>query len=163
MVKLKSTMGLGKAVVEMNETASKALFEEDVGKISERLLVSRNWILYNKEFPVLDVGFRSDGRAEFRVRLIATNWNDEPSSVELLDANGKFLSAQQIPEDCGNVFNRSNHQTTGRPFVCMAGSREYHTHPSHLNDSWNNYKCKDGFKLGGIMTQLWSAWQKEKS
>jgi len=156
-------MALEKAVAGMNETASRALFEDDVRKISERLLASRNWKLYNNEFPVLDVGFRGDGRTELRLRFIAANWNDAPPSVELLDASGNFLAANQVPQRPGGVFNQGIHPATSRPFVCMAGTLEYHTHSSHVGDSWNNYKSKDAFTLGGIMTQLWSSWQKMTS
>jgi hypothetical protein len=144
----------------MNETASKALFDEDVGKITERLLTSRSWILYGRGFPVLDVGFRGEGRIELRLRFVVTNWNDDPPSIILLDANGDFLPPNKVPQRPGSVFNQGGHPSTSRPFVCMVGSREYHTHPNHTSDSWNNYKNQDAFTLGGIMTQLWNAWLK---
>jgi hypothetical protein len=142
----------------MNEAVSRALFERDVSGLSDRLLTSRNWKLYSREFPVLDVGFRAEGRPELRLRLIGKNWNDEPASVELLDGAGEFL--KQAPQHPGSVFNNAAHPATGRPFVCMVGTREYHTHPSHVNDSWENYKAK--VTLGGLLTQLWNAWLKCK-
>ena len=144
----------------MNETASKALFDEDVGKIGERLLSSRNWELYSREFPVLDVGFRATGRPELRLRLHATNWNDDPPSIEILGPDGTLLPPDRIPRGPTSVFNWNAHPLTGRTFVCMAGSREYHTHNGHSADLWNNYKSKDAFRLGGILTQLWNAWLK---
>jgi len=142
----------------MNEAISKALFERDVRGLSDRLLASRNWKLYSKEFPVLDVGFRADGRPELRLRLLAKNWNEEPASVELLNSAGEFLA--QAPRHPGGVFNNSAHPATGRPFVCMAGAREYHIHSSHVNDSWDNYRSKPAYTVGGILTQLWNAWLK---
>lgn len=142
----------------MNEAASKALFEHDVAGLTDRLLTSRNWSLLGKGFPVLDVGFRAENRVMFRLRLIAQNWNDEPPSIELLNDAGEFLT--QLPRHPGNVFNNGAHPATGRPFVCMAGAREYHIHSSHTGDSWENYKKRDGYTLGGILTQLWNAWLK---
>jgi hypothetical protein len=142
----------------MNEAVSNALFQRDVQGLSERLLASRNWKLYGNEFPILDVGFRAEGRVELRVRLVAKNWNDEPPSVELLNSAGEFLT--QLPRHPGSVFNNGIHPATGRPFVCMAGAREYHIHSSHVNDSWENYKRKAAYTLGGILTQLWNAWLK---
>jgi hypothetical protein len=142
----------------MNEAVSKALFRRDVIGLSGRLLTSRNWQLYSKEFPVLDVGFRAQGRAELRVRLLATNWNYEPTSIELLNSAGEFL--MQLPHHPGGVFNNGRHPATGRPFVCMAGAREYHIHPSHVNDSWENYRRRTAYTLGGVLTQLWNAWLK---
>jgi hypothetical protein len=142
----------------MNETASRILFDQDVGKINERLLGVRGWQLYSKEFPVLDVGFQLEGRTELRLRFVAKNWSDEPPSIELLDKDGNYLPADKVPQKPGGVFNRGHHHLTGRPFVCMAGSLEYHTHSSHVSDSWDNYKRKSGYDLGGLATQLWRAW-----
>jgi hypothetical protein len=144
----------------MNETASKMLFDKDVFKIDGRLLSVRGWKLYSKEFPVLDVGFQAGGRTEFRVRLIANNWNAEPPAIELLDKDGNYLTGPKIPQNSGNVFHTDNHHLTGRPFICMPGAREYHTHQSHVADSWDNYRHQSGYDLGGIMTQLWWVWQK---
>lgn len=147
----------------MNEIAARALFDQDVRKITERLLIARNWKLYTREFPVLDIGFRASGRNELRLRFIAKNWDDDPPSIILLNAEGGFLTQQQLQVmHYPNVFNINPHPLTNRPFVCMAGSLEYHNHTNHLNDSWDNYKRRDAYTLGGIMHQLWSAWQKSK-
>lgn len=142
----------------MNEAASRVLFDLDVAGLSKRLLASRNWMLYSREFPVLDVGFRAANRAEFRLRLIAKDWNDQPPSAELLNGSGEFL--KQLPQYPGGIFHNGNHPSTGRPFICMAGTLEYHTHSSHISDAWENYKKKDAYKLGGIATQIWEGWQK---
>lgn len=34
----------------------------------------------------------------------------------------------------------SIHPTLGRPFICIQGVIEYHTHPSHVDDSWDRYR-----------------------
>lgn len=142
----------------MNEAASKALFERDVAGFNERLLTSRDWKLYSKQFPVLDVGFCAKNRTEFRLRLVARNWNDQPPSAELLNANGEFL--RQPPQYPSGIFHIGGHHLTGRPFICMAGVFEYHTHPSHVGDSWDNYKGRDAYRLGEIATQIWKGWLK---
>jgi len=144
----------------MNEAASKALFDDDAGKIVQRLLDARNWKLYSREFPILDVGFVAPALKEMRVRLIAKNWNDMAPSIELLDSAGTYLTAESLPKNSGSLFNGGAHPSTRRPFVCMAGSLEYHTHGSHITDGWENYKHRDSHTLGGIVTQLWNAWRK---
>ena len=144
----------------MHEAASKALFEADIGGLRPRLLTSRKWKVYEANFPILDVGFQGEARTELRVRFRATNWNDEPPVVELLDAAGEYLI--QLPNP-GGIFNNGPHPDTKRPFICMAGAREYHTHPSHLDDRWGNYKSRSDFSLCGILTQIWNAWGKTKS
>ena len=140
----------------MHEAACRALFEEDVSGLTERVLAARNWILYRSDFPVLDVGFRKAGRDELRVRLLYPQWNEQPPSIELLAADGTYLTEKTAPRN--PMFNLSAHPNTGRPFVCSPGSVEYHTHSSHLNDAWDNYKGKAGYQLGGILDQLWHAW-----
>ena len=141
----------------MHEAASRALFEEEVAKLGQELLESRGWTLFAKEFPVLDVGFSAQDGARLRLRLLCDDWNERPPSVQFIDSEGRPLAV--IERDPAGVFNNSPHPSTGRPFVCMKGIREYHIHPSHTNDPWETIKGGDKFKLGGILTQLWHAWR----
>jgi hypothetical protein len=92
--------------------------------------------------------------------MVCDNWNELPPSVELLEADGTAMMA--IPQGPTGVFNASAHPVTRKPFICMAGSREYHTHSSHTTDLWDNYKDKSGYDLGDILGQLWSAWLKSQ-
>ena len=142
----------------MNTTASKALFEVQTDQIAGRLLEARHWRVFTIKCPVVDIGFEIDGRTGLRLWLNFDDWNDQPPSILLLSMVGEPLAT--VPRDPGGVFNSSAHPATRRPFICMAGSREYHTHPSHVNDSWDNYKSRGGYDIGGILTQLWYAWQK---
>lgn len=49
---------------------------------------------------------------------------------------------------------------TNQPFMCMVGIREYHTHQSHVGDSWENYKNQAGFDLPGIVVKVTEVFQK---
>jgi hypothetical protein len=108
-------------------------------------------------YPVLDVTFSSQVRKPLRVRMRCENYDQLPASIELLSEEGNYLTV--TPSGHG-VINGGNHPTTNRPFICSPGSREYHTHPSHLGDAWENYKGKSGFDLGGMLTQIFNAWKK---
>ncbi len=141
----------------MHEAASRALFEEEVTKFHPELLESRGWTLFSKDFPVLDVGFSAKDGARLRLRFVCNDWNERPPSVEFLDWGGQQLAG--IERDPASVFNNSPHPATGRPFICMKGVREYHTHPSHTNDAWEAIRGGDKFTLGGILTQLWHVWR----
>jgi hypothetical protein len=143
----------------MNEALSRALFEDQTKGISDRLLKHRNWRLWEKTYPVLEVSFVGEKRAELRLRFRCDGWNALPPSIELLSPAGDRLTSIQelrLPVQ----FNNTKHPNTGYPFVCMAGAREYHTYPSHVTDVWENYKNKSGYALCEILDQLWSAWQK---
>jgi len=142
----------------MNEELSRALFERDLAGLSEKLLGLRDWEVISSTYPVLDVAFSAPGRQPLRVRLTCTDWNEQPPSVDLMERQGSFVS--RVSQNSSGVFHQGPHPNTGRPFICMAGSREYHTHPSHTSDHWDGYRAKDAYTLGGILTQIWRAWLK---
>jgi Predicted metal binding domain len=141
----------------VHEAAAKALFDKQAG-FAPPLLAERKWELLSNIFPVLDVVFTSVGRVPLRVRFHCPDWNDIPPSIALLDRDGNYLVS--IPRDPAGVFNPSMHPGTGRPFICMRGALEYHIHPSHVNDPWDQLKGKSSYDLGGILTQVWRAWKK---
>lgn len=142
----------------MNELASKALFELSVENFPPELLEARGWIINSKDYPVLDVTFIKETH-KGRVRMLCNDWNELPPSIVFLDANnGAELTA--VARDPAGVINNSAHPVTGKPFICSTGSREYHTHSSHIGDIWDNYKGKPGFDIGGILTKVWRAWRK---
>lgn len=142
----------------MNKEASRALFEEQTKGIEGDLLQARNWRLFSRTFPVLDVGFEAPGRQSFRVRMQCDDWNELPPGVALLSIEGEVL--RTVPTGPPSIFHQGPHNVTGVPFVCMAGTREYHTHSSHIADLWENYKNNPGYDLGGILTRIWNGWLK---
>lgn len=142
----------------MHPAAAKVLFDEDVAHLNQNLAARRGWILHSIEFPTIDCTFAAEGRTPLRVRFQCDNWNDSPPSISLHAADGAPLAA--LPNNPTGVFNGSAHPTANRPFICMRGSREYHTHPSHVGESWEPLRGQESFRLGGILTQIWNAWSK---
>lgn len=142
----------------VHNAVSQALFEEQTRHLTGELLEERKWRVIERAFPVLDVLFDAEGRQPMRVRMTCDDWNDLPPSIALLAKDGTMLI--QLPTGPTGVFNSSAHPVTRQPFVCMAGSREYHIHSSHTSDYWDNYRKKSGYDLGGIVTQIWHAWKK---
>ena len=141
----------------MHRAVSKRLFEDDTSHLTTKFAVVRQWTLHSVEFPMIDCSFGGPGRRTVRVRLLCDDWNDQPPSIEILEADGTALSTPLV--DPNSVFNQGPHPDTGRPFVCTRGSREYHTHVSHRSDLWDNVKGdRKRYGLGGILSQLWDAW-----
>lgn len=141
----------------MHIAVSEQLFDEQTAKFAGAILDMRKWQVLHRAYPVLDVLFEADGRRPLRVRFSCDDWNDSPPSVSLLEADGTGLAV--VPTGSG-IFNASSHPTTHLPFICMAGVREFHNHPSHTGDSWENYRGRGGYDLGGILTQIWQGWLK---
>lgn len=142
----------------MNRLAAKALFDDQVNALEGELLEVRRWTVFTRTYPDLDVGFKRDGRVPFRVRMHCEDWNELPPAITLCALDGTVLT--QVPTGPTNIFHQGPHNVTNRPFICMAGSREYHTHSSHVGDVWDNYKNQSGYDLGGIVTRIWNGWLK---
>jgi hypothetical protein len=144
----------------MNNLAAKALFIASLTSLDERFTANRGWVLHQAEFPILDLSFQAADRTELRLRLDFSDWNDTPPSVTLLAPDGTPLSGLPPMRPGATIFNGSPHPQTGRPFVCMIGVREYHTHPSHVNDLWASYRADGGYALGSIVDRLWNGWRR---
>jgi hypothetical protein len=148
----------------MHTLASQALFQTQVEHISAKLASSRGWLVHKLEYPYVDLSFTADGRTPLRLCADCSEWNSEPPSIRLLSAAGVPLPSNPPPAEISpnrtGVFNVSQHPTTGLPFICSPGSREYHTHSSHINDHWDAYRRQTGYDLGGLLTRYWHAWLK---
>lgn len=142
----------------MLEALAKTAFERDVRRLDARAARMYDWMIVEASYPILDVVFNHASAVPLRLRLSCTDWDELPPAIELLDKDGKHLGA--APPHVGGVFNGSAHPNTGRPFVCMRGAREYHTHSSHTSDLWDNYRGQSGMDLAGIVLQLWRAWKR---
>jgi hypothetical protein len=142
----------------MHPAAAQALFEEEVKHLSPALCERRGWIMHNLVFPIVNVSFTLSGRTTLRVNFACDNWNDLPPSIRLENHDGTVL--QTLPPNPTGVFHTGPHNLTNLPFVCMRGSREYHTHPSHVGDLWDPIRGGSNYTIGGIMTQVWNAWLK---
>jgi hypothetical protein len=89
-------------------------------------------------------------------------------SIEILTPDGQLIPSNRPPGHphqyvfAGgmSIFNSGPHEQTGWPFVCMRGSRQFHTHSGHRNDHWDNYRNQSGNGLLGLAEQLWRVWMR---
>lgn len=150
----------------MLEALARGAFERDVGRLDQRVVERRNWTVVSTTFPVLDVIFNHPRWAPLRLRFTCDDWNDLPPAIELLAADGTPIPANTGPGHplhyifANGLFNASPHRFTHRPFVCMRGSREFHTHENHLGEAWDNYRGQSGNDLLGLLDQLWRVWKR---
>lgn len=142
----------------MLEALSRVAFDRDIRRIDPRSARVYDWTIVQASYPIFDVIFDHATAVPLRLRLECTDWDEIPPSIQLLSKDGQFLVS--APPCVGGVFNPGSHPKTGRPFVCMRGAREYHTHESHTTDLWDNYLGQSGMDLGGIVYQLWHAWKR---
>ena len=140
----------------MNRVVSEQLFAEQTANLSGVLLEARAWNIFELSYPVIDIGFDTHDAVSLRLKLNFSDWNDLPPTICLHNRDGGPLSPW--PPSLSGVFNPGPHPNIGGPFVCTPGSREYHSHPSHTSDLWDNYRNRSGYDIGGILTELWWAW-----
>ena len=144
----------------MHAAVSKALFEKSIGRWPPDFSHIDQWVFHNVSFPVVDCEFRTEDRTPLRIYMDCSEWNEQPLSVTLKNSHGELL--RSLPSARSNIFNAGPHQTTGLPFICMAGTKEFHTHPSHLNEKWDQFRDKPGFDIGDILMKIWHGWLKGK-
>lgn len=143
----------------MHEVAARLLFDRQTGAIVESGVCElRHWCVFERAFPIFDVGFDGEPHRQIRLRMQCEDWNTTPPSIDLKNWDGSLMIA--VPRDARGMFNSSPHPGTGRAFVCAPGAREYHRHPSHTSDAWDAYRSNSSYDLGGILTQLWNSWRK---
>ena len=113
------------------------------------------WEFVTTNYPVLSLVFthpRSKRGVGFR--FLFDGWDEQPPSLGLFDVETKAeLAWDKWPQGGWSVGNP--HPTTGKPFLCLPGIREYHMHSSHLTDHWHNYKAKGSYTLGFILDRVW--------
>lgn len=142
----------------MHPALSKSLFNDEVGRWPSDLAGSRGWIIHQAEYPVIDCEFTRLGRTPLRLYCEFDNWDEQPPAISLKTSEGVDLTSL-LPNPT-SVFNANPHEKTRRPFICMAGSREFHTHSSHVNETWDQYRGKSGFGMGHLLDKIWNAWLK---
>lgn len=142
----------------MHPAASKAKFDAEVERLTPDFLRIKRWKLWSTVYPLLDLMI--EAKLPLRLGINCDNWNEVPPSVALLSPSGAFLTSAEAQLLGGTIFNQSAHEQTGRPFVCMRGVREYHTHPSHRNEVWDTYRNDDGMNIVGIVIQITRALRK---
>lgn len=84
---------------------------------------------FKGRFDLSDYDIRAPGLA------LLDPWTDQPLPVE------KMIPASEFEhERRAHLVLINQHPNTGRPFLCLRGTREYHEHPQHAGDQWMLYR-----------------------
>jgi hypothetical protein len=139
----------------VHETLARVNFDQDVAALSDVAATRQNLIVHSRAFPILDVTILHT--KPVRLRFQGDSFDELPPAIAILKPDGTPW-INPLP---GSIFNGGPHSVKGGPFICMRGSREYHTHGSHVSDKWDNYRGQDGMGIVGIMMQLAGVWRRE--
>lgn len=139
----------------MHEALARANFERDVAALGDVSAARLKVIVYERSYPILDVTIEHS--KPLRLRFQGDGFDEMPPAITILKPDGTPWT-DPLP---GGVFNGGPHSVKNGPFICMRGSREYHTHDSHMNDNWDNYRGQDGMGIVGILMQLAAVWRRD--
>jgi hypothetical protein len=150
-------------VVQRKFARELALWQENAAAYRRR-----GWVLLSQGDLEVEVGFL--GRLPLGgpavpampacVRIDFTDYDLQPPSVEFIDpATGEFAQPPvqalvDTDEGPRNLLVQM-HPDTGRPFFCVPGVREYHSHPQHAGDSWLLHRAGGGGSLAAICDRIW--------
>jgi Predicted metal binding domain len=142
----------------VDPTVSERKFDREIGILrgdASRLVQEAGWEIAVANFPELSVILTHPRtRRSVGFRFQCDGWDTQPPSLALIDPETKAeLPWDKWPKGGWSVGNP--HPTTGKPFLCLAGIREYHIHTSHLGDLWDNYKVKGCYTLPFIVDRVW--------
>ena len=70
------------------------------------------------------------------LRLDGARYDAEPFSVTVIGTDGTVAPQEQWP----GTLAQGLHPGLQRPFVCIAGTFEYHTYPGHAEDAWDAHR-----------------------
>ena len=142
----------------MDKAVSRRKFEAEVGALqtdeAAGFVCAKGWRLVSTTYPILAVVLRHrcSGR-EIEFRFACDDWDDLPPSLSLHDPDdGRELPWAEWPKEEWVVHE--SHPSTRKPFLCLPGIREYHTHSSHLRDKWEGDRLRDSYRLRGIVDRV---------
>jgi hypothetical protein len=153
--------------------AARALFER------RELYFARGWEIEEPEFPLLRVWFVGpDHRRRVGVRIYLRNYDltapsltfISPTSALLRDEDlglllrppdqtkipparyeGQLLFAQS-PKGTFAGYLPGGHPLTQRPFLCIRGTWEFHSHPQHADVPWEWIRTDPNYGLDYLLT-----------
>ena len=117
-------------------------------------VTAKRWRIISTDYPTLAVALRhSRSSREIEFRFTCDNWDEAPPSLTLhaLD-DGHELPWDEWPKGGWHALNK--HPTTAKPFLCVPGIREYHTHSSHLGDKWDGYRRRGTYGLCNMIDRV---------
>ncbi len=117
-------------------------------------VTSEKWEVVGRTYPLFEVVWthpRSARRVGFR--FLFDDWDARPPSLDLFEpSTGASLPWASWPKNGWNVGDA--HPVTHRPFLCLAGIREFHIHPNHLKDAWDPLRVLETYSMLHLMHRV---------
>ena len=147
----------------MDRAVSLRKFEADIRSLSTDAAVfvaAKCWRIIATDYPILAVALRhSRSSREIEFRFSCDDWDHHPPSLTLHDSEGGLeLTWEEWPR--GEWAALDGHPGTRKPFLCLPGIREFHTHPNHSEDKWDGYRLRGTYRLANIIDRVQQNFEK---
>lgn len=147
----------------MDRAVSLRKFKADIRLLSTdaaAFAAGKGWRIISTDYPTLAVAIRhSRSSREIEFRFACDDWDELPPSLALHDPEeGLELPWKEWPN--GSWAALDGHPGTGKPFLCLPGIREFHTHPNHSKDRWNGYQLRGTYRLVNIIDRIHQNFEK---
>jgi hypothetical protein len=141
----------------MDRAVSRRKFKRAVDAIRGRaagFAAAAGWEVVDDAYPILAVVLtHPTSRRRVGFRFLCDNWDELPPSLSLFDPDtGAELPWAKWPQ--GGWAAGNPHPRTHKPFLCLPGIREFHTHTSHLREKWDNLQGRDTYSLLYILHRV---------
>lgn len=128
----------------------------------------RGWLMVARAETSVDVAFTAKVALPGQVidvvaatvRFDFCNYDLWPPSVAFIDlAEGSpwmppMRAIADTPDGPRDLLV-NGHPNTGQPFLCVPGTREYHSHPQHSGDDWLLHRGTGAGRLASLCDLLW--------
>ena len=147
----------------MDRAVSLRKFEADIRSLSTDAAVfaaAKGWRIISTDYPTLTVALRhSRSSREIEFRFACDNWDELPPSLTLHDPKeGLELAWKEWPR--GDWAALDGHPGTNKPFLCLSGIREFHNHPRHGRDRWEDHRLRGTYRLANIIDRVHQNFEK---
>ena len=141
----------------MDRAVSVRKFEGEIRALEAEAsgyVLAKGWKVVESTYPTLAVVLRHSRTARaIEFRFTCDDWDGLPPSLTLHHPDGReALSWEEWPK--GGWVVHASHPFVARPFLCLPGIREYHTHTSHLGDSWEGFRLRGTYRLRDIIDRV---------
>lgn len=138
---------------------SQEIFNKEISRLTPHLLNPRGWSLKEINYPKLVIQFSAPEKEDLVVSCDCEDYPSTPPSYSFLNTNNVFLN--QISGLQNGFINQSPHPVTSRIFICAPGAREFHTHPSHVNERWENFNNNlNTYGIIAMLDKIYHTWHK---
>jgi|SRR5579863_7637286 len=109
-------------------------------------LFSAAAVLEQAGYPEFFVRFVNKHGVTRVLRFECTNYDSQPIAVEPVDPSTRELLPVSAWMRCGGGEFPTHQMKGGRPFFCVAGTRDYYTHESHrpsvTDERWEKWRAE---------------------